>query len=190
MKHYKFLGFFSNFSWKKVLIFLPAPLLAQIETVIYPLIGLILIISADLFTALISHFYNKRKEQETRLKFNDYRYGIISGGLRQTIKKGYQYGMAIIVIFVIEVFGFGGEVNFTVPLVNLEANLTQFLLWCFILIEAKSIDENLKGVSGKSAIESIASIFTYFRGIVSQVQGPKETNSDIEWTEEEDSERH
>jgi hypothetical protein len=185
MKRYKFLGIFSNFSWKKMLIFLPAPLLAQIEHVIYPLIGLLLVIGLDLFTALISHFYNKRKEQKTRLSLNDYRYGILSGGLRQTIKKSYQYGMAAIVMFIIEIFGFGGAVQFTVPLVNLEATLTQFLLWCFIMIEFKSIDENLKGVSGKSAIESIANIFTYFRGIFTSIRGPQ-ASIDTEWAEEEE----
>ena len=171
MKQYNFLEFFSNFTWKKALIFLPTPLLAQIETVMYPLVGLILVILADLFTALISHFYNMRKDKKERLKFRDYRYGIVSGGLRQTIKKAYQYGMAAIVVFIIEIFGFGRECYFEVPLINIEATLTQFVLWSFILIEVKSIDENLKGVSGRSIIESVANIFTYFRDILFRIKG-------------------
>lgn len=177
MKQYSLVSYFSNFTWKKALVFLPAPFLAQIETVVYPLIGLILVILADLCTALISHFYNLKKDKKKKLTFNDYRYGIISGGLRQTIKKSYQYGMAIIVVFVIEVFGFGGQVNFTIPLVNIDANLTQFIAWAFAMIEVKSIDENLKGVSGKSFIQSIADIFTYFRSIVTQIKGPKQEES-------------
>lgn len=178
MKQYSLASYFTNFTWKKALIFLPAPFLAQIETVIYPLIGLILVILADLCTALISHFYNKRKDYQRKLTFNDYRYGIISGGLRQTIKKSYQYGMAIIVVFVIEVFGFGGQISFTVPLVNIDANLTQFVAWAFAMIEVKSIDENLKGVSGKSFIQSIADVFTYFRNIFSQITGPKKDSEE------------
>ena len=187
MKQYSLLNYFTNFTWKKALIFLPAPFLAQIETVKYPLIGLILVIIADLITALVSYFYNFKKEKGRKLKFNDYRYGIVSGGLRQTIKKAYQYGMAIIVIFTIEVFGFGGQINFTVPLVNINANLTQFIAWAFTMIELKSIDENLKGVSGKSFIKAIADIFTYFREIYNQIKGPQEEEEPIvdeEYSEE------
>jgi len=170
-KQYSFLQFFSNFSWKKAIVFLPTPFLAQIETVKYSLVGLLIVIFADLFTALVSHFYKMRKEQKRKLTFNDYRHGIVSGGLRQTIKKSYQYGMAIIVIFVIEVFGFGGRINFTVPLINVNANLTQFFAWAFAMIEMKSIDENLKDVSGKSFIESIVNIFKYLRETISQITG-------------------
>lgn len=184
-KQYNFFSFFSKLSWKKALIFLPTPFLAQIETVIYPLIGLVIVIIADLFTALVSHFYNMSLTK--KLKFNDYRYGIISGGLRQTIKKSYQYGMAIIVVFVIEVFGFGGNLNFEVPLVNLHASLTQFVTWAFAMIEIKSIDENLKGVSGKSFIQSIADIFKYFRDILSVVKGPEQ---EVEPFEEEEEQEH
>jgi len=175
MKQYNFFKFFSNFTWKKFFFLLPAPLLAQIETVIYPLIGLTLVIVADLSTALISHYYNMRKEKKKSLSLNDYRHGIISGGLRQTIKKAYQYGMALIVTFIIEIFGFGGEVSFEVPLVNIHATLTQFAIWCFILIEVKSIDENLKGVSGKSGFNSVAKVFTYFRKIKAQIKGTEDT---------------
>ena len=176
MKHYEynFLSIFSNFSWKSGLILLPASFLSQIETVIYPLIGLLLVVMADLFTALVSYFYNMRIIEKRKLKLNDYRYGIVSGGLRQTIKKLYQYGMAGIVIFVVEIYGFGGSLEFEVPLVNIQATLTQFTLWAFIMIEIKSIDENLKEVSGKSVIDSITNIFTYFRDVVSRIKGPKE----------------
>ena len=110
-----------------------------------------------------------RKNYQRRLKFKDYRYGVVSGGLRQTIKKAYQYGMAAIVVFIVEIFGFGGTIEFEVPLVNLQATLTQFILCSFILIEVKSIDENLREVSGKSFIESIVNVFTYFRGIISRI---------------------
>ena len=175
---YNFLSVFSKFGWKEALIFLPAPFLAQIETVIYPLIALILIIMADLFTALVAYFYTLKKEKKRTLKFNDYRHGLLSRGLRQTIKKGYQYGMATIVVFIIEIFGFGGELEFTVPLVNIDATLTQFVLWAFVLIEAKSIDENLKIVSGKSVIESIAGIFEFLRGVVTRTTGKKEFTED------------
>lgn len=166
MKQYNFFNFFSNFTWKKALIFLPTPLLAQIDTVIYPLIGLILVIGADLFTALVSHFYNMRKDKKEKLTLKDFRYGIISGGLRQTIKKSYQYGMAVIVLFIVEIFGFGGALHFTVPLVHIDATLTQFVCWAFVMIEVKSIDENLKGVSGKSGITSVVNTFKYFRDII------------------------
>ena len=172
MKQYSFFKFFSNFSCKKFLLLLPTPFLAQIETVIYPLIGLSIVVFADLFTALISYFTEMRKNKKETLSFNDYRYGLVSGGLRQTIKKAYQYGMALIVTFVVEIFGFGGEISFEVPLVNLHATLTQFVIWCFIMIEVKSIDENLKEVSGKSLIKSIAETFKYFRGIQNDVLGP------------------
>jgi len=177
MKYYQynFLSIFSKFSWKSVLILLPASFLSQLETVVYPLIALLLVIIADLFTALISYFYNLRIIEKRKLNLKDYRYGIVSGGLRQTIKKGYQYGMAGIVVFIIEIFGFGGSLEFEVPLVHIQATLTQFVLWAFILIEFKSIDENLKEVSGKSLIESVANIFTYFRDIVSRITGPKGT---------------
>jgi hypothetical protein len=174
MKHYQynFLGIFSNHSWKSILILIPAPFLSQIETVIYPLIGLLFVIMTDLFTALISFFYTMKKNNKRKLKFNDYRYGIVSGGLRQTIKKGYQYGMAAIVVFIVEIFGFRGPVEFQIPLVHINATLTQFILWAFILIEVKSIDENLKNVSGKSGIDSIANTFIYFRNIFNSIAGP------------------
>ncbi len=175
MKYYQynFLSVFSKFSWKKALIFLPAPFLAQIETVIYPLIALLLIVIADLFTALIAYFHTLQKEKKRTLKFNDYRHGLLSRGLRQTIKKGYQYGMAFIVVFIIEIFIFGGKVEFTVPLIEIDATLTQFVLWAFVLIEVKSIDENLKTVSGKSVIESIAGIFEFLRETFTRIAGEK-----------------
>jgi hypothetical protein len=169
IKQYSIFRNFVPFTWKKHWFFLPTPLLAGIETVIYPLIGLLFIILADLFTALIAHFYTESKKR--KLKFADFRHGIVSGGLRQTIKKSYQYGMAGIVVFIIEIWGFGGQVEFTVPLVQLDATLTKFILWAFFMIELKSIDENLSKVSGKSAIESIINIFTYFRKVFSRIKG-------------------
>jgi hypothetical protein len=174
MRTYYFLGFFTNFSWKKALIFLPAPLLAQIDALIYPLFALLVVITVDLHSALIFHFHRLRKERNRKLTFNDYRYGIVSGGIRQTIIKAYQYGMAIIVVFIVEIYGFGGEIQFTVPLINLEATVTKLILWSFVMIEIKSIDENLKGVSGKSMIESVANIFTYFRSIITRIVGYKD----------------
>jgi hypothetical protein len=183
------LNLVSNFNWKNLWILLPAPLLAQIETVIYPLIALFFVISIDLLTALVSYFCQLRQERTTSLKFSDYRYGIISGGIRQTIAKSYQYIMAAIVVFVVEIYGFGGEIEFTVPLINLDATLTKFLLWAFVMIEVKSIDENLKDVSGKSAIGSIADIFTYFREITSKVTG--QTNKEVKyWEDNENPEGH
>jgi hypothetical protein len=188
MKYYQynFISVLSKFSWQKSLVFLPAPFLAQIETVIYPLIALLLIIFADLFTALVAYFYTLKQEKKRQLKFNDYRHGLLSRGLRQTIKKGYQYGMAFIVVFIIEVFGFGGKVEFTIPLVEIDATLTQFVLWAFVLIEAKSIDENLKIVSGKSVIESITGIFEFLRESITRITGKKTLPDDSpsETTEE------
>ena len=139
MKRYNFFDFFINFNWKKALIFLPVPLLAHIESVIYPLITLFIVINLDLLTGLVSYFYKLRKEIGRTLTFNDYRYGVVSGGIRQTIIKAYQYGMAFIVLFILEMMAFKGSFSFEVPLINIQANLTQFLVWSLVMIEVKSI---------------------------------------------------
>ena len=159
MPNYPILTYFKKFSWKKLILLLPAPFLAQIETVKYPIIALLLLIIIDLHTAIVAHFVIKRREWGRKLKFNDFRYGIMSSGLRQTMKKSYQYALALITVFIIEVFGFGGNITFTLPLVNIDATIPQFAAWMFSLIEIKSIDENLKDVSGKSFLSSIFNIF-------------------------------
>jgi len=173
MKQYNFFDFFINFNWKKALIFLPVPLLAHIETVIYPLICLFFVINIDLFTGLVAYFSQLKHTLKRRLIFSDYRYGIISGGLRQTIIKGYQYGMAFIVLFVIEMLAFKGSYNFTVPLIEIEANISQFVLWSFVMIEVKSIDENLKGVGGISLFTIVGNTFQYFRDFLAKISGKK-----------------
>jgi hypothetical protein len=174
---------FADFSWKKLLYFLPVPILAQIESVIYPLVGLLVVISLDLLTALITYFDKLWKEKGSRLSVNEYRDGIASYKLRRTIVKGYQYGIGILVTFFIESVILKGPIEFKIPLVNILSNLTQFVIWACVAIEVKSIDENVKGVSGKSLIESMANIFTYFRNIISKITGPK---NNYNWEEEED----
>jgi hypothetical protein len=175
---------FANFSWKKLLYFLPVPILAQIESVIYPLIGLLVVISLDLLTALVTHFNKKSIEKGSSLSLNDYRNGIASYKLRRTIVKGYQYGIGILVTFFIESVILEGPIEFIIPIFNKLSNLTQFIIWACVAIEVKSIDENVKGISGKSMIESVANIFTYFRDIIGRITGPKDN---YEWDEEDDA---
>jgi hypothetical protein len=186
MKQYNFFNFFTNFNWKKALIFLPVPLLAHLESVIYPLITLFIVINLDLLTGLVSYFYKLRKEISRPLILNDYRYGVVSGGIRQTIIKSYQYGMAFIVLFIIEMMAFKGSYSFEVPLIGIQANLSQFLLWALVMIEVKSIDENLKGVSGKSLFESIGQTFQFFRDFVNKITGKTQDTRD--WEEYPDDE--
>lgn len=80
----------------------------------------------------------------------------------------------ITAVFILEVFAFQSQINIKVPLIELNAGLTEFVIWSLTFIELKSIDENFKDAKGKTLVSKVTGIFKYIRTIIAGVKGKAE----------------
>ena len=154
----------------KLLLFAPTPFLTMIDTMKYSIVALLLLIVLDLGTALTRYFFDRWKKKGTPLAFFDFRYGIQSDGLRKTLIKYVVYSTICIITFILEMFVLGRPLQIEVPIMNRNATLTELAIWVCAMIEIKSIDENIEGLTGKGFIETIVDILKHFKKVYIEIK--------------------
>ena len=112
-----------------------------------PLFSLLAFMLLDLVTGVTKSYKKVPKEEQG---FSTLWNMVSSKGLRKTFTKSAEYMLVITMFFILEMFTFGGPIDFTIPWLNYETYLTDFVIVILTIIELKSIDENMKEITGNS----------------------------------------
>lgn len=135
---------------KKTLLLILTPIFTVLLSIQSILLGLLFFIFLDLITGLRKSLYIKGTT------FNPFKISfwktLTSSGMRETWRKGYEYGIGIIVFAVMEsiVFKIGPIEAF-----NRKFSLTELAVVIACVIEIWSIFENMEAVSGNNLLKKV-----------------------------------
>jgi hypothetical protein len=142
-------AFFSNTSvTAKTLLLTLTPFITVIIESKMAIIGLGFIMFLDLLTGMNKSLY-VRGIKKNPFKA-DFWKCITSKGMRDTWRKGYEYGAGIIIVLAIEVFFFPGT---TVDVLNQAFSITELAIIIASAIEIWSIFENIEEITESNPLK-------------------------------------
>lgn len=141
----------------KVMVLSLSAIISVLISMKVALSGLILIIILDLITGISKNLYNQGKPFNP-LKLYFWK-SIKSYLLRRTWKKGYEYGLGIIVVLIFDTMVWGGDSR--VMLVNKIFTFSELSVIIASGIEIWSIGENIEEITGSNFIKRFTRILPY-----------------------------
>lgn len=159
--------FFSKLTTGKTILILLSPAIALLLSMKAALIGLLILIIADLITGIIKT--TRAWDVPLNMRKAIFWKGIKSYLLRNTWRKSYEYGMGIIVVAIFESLIF---TNITIQMYGKIFKLTELAVVVAAVIEIWSIFENLETSTGSNILKR--SVHLLPKGIRQVITGQKE----------------
>ncbi len=153
----------TNFGIWKTLCIAGAILLSIFLRVLFPILGLIILVALDMRFGIKKYVQNEKREGRL-LKSEKLHKNIKSGGFRKTLAKSADYVIFIIAFMVLEAIMENMGVN--IKYENFSLSTLVVLLLC--VTEVKSLDENFEEIYGVKILTSVLD-FVFKRKSVSEI---------------------